>query len=444
MRSVGIVSGALGILVWVSIGCGGGSTSQGGARQSCYPNGTCNAGLNCFSNVCVDVDAGSAGSTGGSHDGGGSAGTGGAGGAAAGGGSSGTGGSAGAAAGGGSGGVGGSAGAGQAGFSGSGGASGAGGIAGATGLAGAGGSTGVAGSMGTGGSNGGAAGGAGAGCSSGGAQNGNIPTVLILVDRSGVEFDSATTGTFFTLRTAVEQVVMQLQGQVRFGLASFVGDHSSGSCELNYESVPIALNNYAAIQTAYDSWGPLLPYGTKADTPAVEAIPMVKATLQADAGNGQKYMLFVTDSETDFCDDGNTLCPADAVTYQIQDMYAATPSIGTLVIGLPTSLDSLAPTVLQNFANAGTGQAVVVPMGAGAAIPSDVYYQCNGLTDGGSYSWSNLYTAAGHGALQPTSIATYSATGGTATVYAPDTTSETDLENQILMAICRPSTNGSP
>lgn len=42
-------------------GCGGGSSSggaaQGGVGQSCYPNGTCNAGLSCFSNLCVDANA---------------------------------------------------------------------------------------------------------------------------------------------------------------------------------------------------------------------------------------------------------------------------------------------------------------------------------------------------------------------------------------------------
>ena len=184
-----------------------------------------------------------------------------------------------------------------------------------------------------------------------------IPTVMILVDRSGSEFTDATDGVFFTLRTAVEAVVSKLDSQVRFGLASFVGDHSSGACKLNYQSVPIALNNSATMKTAYDGWGPLLPYGSKADTPAVEAIPMVQAALQADTGTGKKYMMIVTDGETDFCDDGNSLCPADAVTSMIQSMYNATPSIGTLVIGLADAspTNQIEPQVLQDFANAGAG-----------------------------------------------------------------------------------------
>ncbi len=53
------------------IACGSGSSggaAQGGVGQACYPNGTCNAGLSCYSNLCVDanVDGGSDG--GGTHD----------------------------------------------------------------------------------------------------------------------------------------------------------------------------------------------------------------------------------------------------------------------------------------------------------------------------------------------------------------------------------------
>jgi hypothetical protein len=260
------------------------------------------------------------------------------------------------------------------------------------------------------------------------------PTVFILVDRSGSEFDN-TPSTFSILRPAVEQVVAQLEGQVRFGLGSFVGDHSSGVCALNYQAVPIALNNSAAIKTAYDGWGALQPPGAKADTPAVEAIPMVRAALQADTGTGQKYMMLVSDSETDFCDDGNALCPADAVTYMIQDMFNATPSIGTLVIGLPAPISNVtvATSVLQNFANAGAGQPVAIPAGTGAAAMADVYYQCNGQTNGGADSWMSLWTAAGRASLMP--LATYSATGGTATVFTPSSVDTGKLVEQISMAL---------
>jgi hypothetical protein len=261
----------------------------------------------------------------------------------------------------------------------------------------------------------------------------SVPTVFILVDLSGSEFDTATTGTFFNLRPAVEQVVNQLQGQVRFGIASFVGTHASGSCALQYQQVAPALNNYTAIKTAYDSWGPLQPFGSKADTPMYAAIPMINATLQADTDEGAKYMMLVTDSETDFCDDGNALCPADAITYLVQSMYAQTPSIGTLVVGIPdtSSPNQIEPQVLKNLANAGVGQGIGIPTGSGATTAMDFWYQCNGSMTTGM-DWQNLFTAAGRTGM--TSLATYT-TAGTASAFTPTDTSTSGLVTQISAAI---------
>jgi hypothetical protein len=61
------------------VACGGGGTkAQGGVGQACYANGTCNAGLSCFSKLCVDVNgdgaAGASGSAGAGTAGAGSAG----------------------------------------------------------------------------------------------------------------------------------------------------------------------------------------------------------------------------------------------------------------------------------------------------------------------------------------------------------------------------------
>jgi hypothetical protein len=258
-----------------------------------------------------------------------------------------------------------------------------------------------------------------------------IPTVFILVDRSGSEFTNATTGPFFTLRTAVLNVVMQLQTQVRFGLGVFTGQNGV-MCPI-FTTVATDINNYTAINAAYS---PLGQPQFKAETPAVQVIPMVKSILQNDSGTGQKYMMFVTDAETDFCDDGAAICPADAVTYEIQSMYAGTPSIGSLIIGItdPSPPNTIEPAVLQAFANAGVGQPVALETGGGVNTAQDIYYNCSSAgSAAGASSWPNLYAAAGRTGM--TSLATYSATGGTATVYAPGSTSETDLENEITAAI---------
>jgi len=253
-----------------------------------------------------------------------------------------------------------------------------------------------------------------------------IPTVFVLVDRSGSEFTDATTGTYFTLQAAVLQVINQLQGQVRFGFGDFLGDHGSSTCKTVFNSVPMALNNYTAIQKQYMMDGPLLPYGTKAETPAADVLAMVKTLLTADTGDGGKYVLFVTDSQTDFCDDGSPVCPADAVTYRIQDMYAA--GIGTLVIGLPTAQSNIAAAVLQNLANAGAGQTVTLPPGVGLNTSADVASQCNGVP-----AWKAIGTAAGTAA--GASLATYGTPAGTATLFTPTSASQAALSQQIAAAV---------
>jgi hypothetical protein len=50
----------------VAVGCGGGAQTScaGSERCACYPNSTCNAGLTCLSNVCVDSSSGAAGHAG--------------------------------------------------------------------------------------------------------------------------------------------------------------------------------------------------------------------------------------------------------------------------------------------------------------------------------------------------------------------------------------------
>jgi hypothetical protein len=378
----------------------------------CYGNGTCNQGLTCASNLCVNL--------GNPSGGGGASGQAGAGGsAAAGGGVGGIIGSGGAAGSGGSGaatGIGG-----QTATGGAGAQTGSGGVAGAAGQIGQGGSTGA---------------GGGACQTQSVSFTARTPTVLILVDRGGTEFSTATTGTFFNVKTAVEGAIANVQAQYRLGLGVYVGDHSSGSCQLNYDAVPIALNNAFAIGAGYDALGPLQPYPTaKADTPTTEAIPMAQAALAADPGTGGKILLLITSAHTDFCDDAPSECGEDAATFQIQQMYAATPSIETLVVGLPVDPDDPSGSqALLNFANAGAGQPVI-PASTSNSM-SVIYYDCDATAtsqDGGPDSWPNLLAASGHTGTTP--VATYASAGGTAPLYKAASSSATDVETALNAAL---------
>ena len=157
--------------------------------------------------------------------------------------------------------------------------------------------------------------------------------------------------------------------KVRFGIASFVGDHGTGSCKLDYKQVAPALNNYDAIKAAYDGWGPLQPYGAKADTPMYAAIPMVKGdaagrsehwTEVRHAGDRQRDGLLRRPERAlpggrDHVSDSGSLQP-DA---QHRDAGGRHPRT--------SSPNQIEPQVLKNLANAGVGQGVGIPTGSGAS-----------------------------------------------------------------------------
>ncbi|HVT06153.1 MAG TPA: hypothetical protein VHO67_01785, partial [Polyangia bacterium] len=296
---------------------------------------------------------------------------------------------------------------------------------------------GAAGACGVAGTGGGAAGGGGASVSAGGrggtgsggsnaCQSFSIqfapraPAVEILVDRASPEFTTATTGNFFDLRTALLAAVAQYQSEMRIGFAAYVGDRSAGVCALNYTSVPIASQNAAAIQATYQSLGPVQPFGSKSEVPASAALPNVATALLADPGTGDKFILFATTGNTDFCDDGNAVCPTDDVVGRLQTAFAS--GLRTVVVGLPTTIP---PAALQSFANAGAGQPVSLP--AGATTPADIYGQCSSAP-----SWNTDWTAAGR--TGTSAIAAYASAAGAAPLYRAGGASTPDLPSAVNAA----------
>jgi len=249
-----------------------------------------------------------------------------------------------------------------------------------------------------------------------------VPVVYVLADRSGSEFESATTGAWFTLRTATLAVIQNLQAQVAFGFGAYTGTNpSNGNMCPILDEVPIALNNYDAINTLYSMLGqPMF----KAETPATLSLQKVsqevlQATVDPSAGQvGARYILFVTDSETDFCDDGAAICPADSVTAAIQSIYSQ--GVNTLILGLPSDPSNPSPIAaeaLQAFANAGAGLPPIAPPlnpGQAPATPVEIYQQCNGRA-----GWAAQYTGATGN--DGTSLATYAGTSAsTADASAAD------------------------
>jgi len=281
-----------------------------------------------------------------------------------------------------------------------------------------------------------------------------IPAVFLLVDRSDTMFNALPAPTpqqagaqaqrvsaWSALRTGVLDVMQELQDSVRFGFGAFTGQNAAPACMFDMQSVAPNLDNFAAISKLYlPLEKPTNPQDK--ETPTVLALTEAAKQLRQDTSEGDKYILFVTDGEPDYCDDGNRLCPPDSVVGLLQNMAAgvgpggtAVAPIHTLVFGITSPDTQILPAVLQGFANAGAGQAVApLTINAGQTYdPNSVYDQCNGVA-----GWSSDFTATGKPKMRGQTIGTYAADatlGGSAPVYRPDPSDQAALTEQFRTAL---------
>jgi hypothetical protein len=262
------------------------------------------------------------------------------------------------------------------------------------------------------------------------------PTVFLLVDQSGSMFGCRTSGgalsttakecanradtSWYPLRDGVLEVVQQLATEVRFGFGAFTGEVGDAMCP---QMAPVgpALDNYQAIATRYNA----LVAPRKGETPTRNALASVGALLAADQAPGEKFILFVTDGQPDYCDDGNELCPPDSVVGELQTLSKA--GIKTLVFGISSPLTTISDAVLAGFANAGAGQSVA------RLVPdiNAVFDQCAGVP-----AWAADFATTGKQMMRGHTIGDYNpAGGGTATVYKPDITNKQALVGAISAAL---------
>jgi hypothetical protein len=140
-------------------------------------------------------------------------------------------------------------------------------------------------------------------------------------------------------------VLARLQDTVRFGMALYTSNdgYAGGTCPDLIE-VPIAPDNAAAVQAAFEATSPALD----GDTPTGDAIRAVVAELATYPA--PKYILLVTDGEPDTC------AVPDPQTGQGAAIAAAElahqEGVRLLVMGVSADI---APTHLQHLANAGVG-----------------------------------------------------------------------------------------
>ncbi len=200
------------------------------------------------------------------------------------------------------------------------------------------------------------------------------------------------------LKDATLTVVKALETQVRFGFATFSGT-KGGTCPAMDKVAPKVMN-HASISTLYNSLAAppnSNTVGIKWESPAPQIVRSVGAELMADPAPGSKYIMFVTDGELDFCDDGTPWCASDDVIGQFQRFKAA--GIPTIVMGLQTTRFPLPAGTLQAYANAGAGESTVIqpPTGGGA---TELFDQCNPKASGKRTSWPGPLRSA-----RPTSTA---------------------------------------
>ena len=275
-----------------------------------------------------------------------------------------------------------------------------------------------------------------------------IPTVYLLVDRSGSMFNClSSTNTpctnmmdtsWYTLKTAIESVIVKLDSQVRFGFTTVWGQNPTGGgmCPSLQgkltDNVPPKLNNAGTIAATYDG----LPFptvstqpGVKFESPASESIANVATALTADTDPGPKYIIFLTDGQPDYCDDSLPICAIDSIVYHLQ--VAQMAGINTIVFGIQSKQYDLPAGTLQAFANAGAGEPTIAPVASGQDVNA-FYDQCG---NGNVAGWLADLTASGKPKARGTSLGTYMATMGPTKPFQPMASDETQLVSQLTAAL---------
>jgi hypothetical protein len=196
-----------------------------------------------------------------------------------------------------------------------------------------------------------------------------IPTVMLLVDRSGSM--TATFGasnrwdaTYDTLMNGTTGVVKDLEGRVRFGVALYTSLNGSagntalegnpaGTCPM-MATVSPALQNHAAIDALY------APKDPQSDTPTGASIVATTAILNQVTLPGPKIIVLATDGVPDSCSIPNPANETEANATRLEATDAAQAAFAAGITTYVISVgDQVGASHLQDMANAGSG----VPIG---------------------------------------------------------------------------------
>lgn len=191
------------------------------------------------------------------------------------------------------------------------------------------------------------------------------PTVMLLVDRSGSMTDpfepepSRWDALYRTLMDPTSGVVAELEGSVRFGVATYSardrendGD-IDGACPVMHV-VPPALDNYTAIEGVYGDLAPL------DETPTGAAVDAVLESIAEAPAPGPRILVLATDGEPDTCarpnPNGHAQARIDALL-AVQAAFAADVRTYVVSVGGEAVGNPQAEQHMHELANAGVGLA---------------------------------------------------------------------------------------
>jgi hypothetical protein len=189
------------------------------------------------------------------------------------------------------------------------------------------------------------------------------PNVILMIDQSGSMTESFGGSNRWdvlrdTLMDTPDGLVFDLQGQVRFGLAMYSaradgGDPGPpvGECPI-VTSVPVAIDNYDAIDAVY---GPADPID---ETPTGDAMNVIVDGIGSvpDPTMDPTILILATDGEPDRCEELNPQMGQAEALAAARRAY----SMGIRVFIISVGEGAVSAAHLQDMANAGTGDAAGV------------------------------------------------------------------------------------
>jgi hypothetical protein len=186
------------------------------------------------------------------------------------------------------------------------------------------------------------------------------PNVMLILDRSGSMkqpiSNNSQTSKWQDLQSAMDTVLTQFDGQIRFGADLFADPGQNSNCAAGQIAVPVGPNHGAQIKNTISATSP----GSETPTAATFDVVIQKGMLN-DATRDNVVVLAT---------DGQPNCNDTDVTSRITTLYNSKPSVKTYVIGVGSDTASN-PTLLDAWAVAGHTDKNVEPK----------YYQANSPQD---------------------------------------------------------------